>query len=263
MEQIVTAQEMARIESLAYEHGASDLQFMENAGLQIAEKVEAYIAQHQLQKNILIIVGRGNNGGDALVAGQRLIKEGFHCIAWLLYPDKECSELCQKQLNDYRKLKGEIIPYDPQELVVPKVSAILDGIVGTGFHGKTEGIMFDMIEQVNCSGIPILAVDIPSGLNGTTGEVGGNAIRAAQTIYLGCPKLGFFIGQGWNYVGDLVHADFGMDKSISSQGNPFGFLSAKRKRHRSFPPLLEIGTNIKRAMCSQSAAAKRCRAHFF
>jgi ADP-dependent NAD(P)H-hydrate dehydratase / NAD(P)H-hydrate epimerase len=238
MQKIVTAQEMARIEHLAYEHGASDLQFMENAGLMIAEEIENYIAEHQLAKKVLIVIGKGNNGGDALVVGQRLIKEGFTCIVWQLFPDEACSDLCQKQLTDYRRAKGEIKLYDPNDTVLPDVSVILDGLLGTGFHGKTEGLIFDVIEHINGSKIPILSVDVPSGVNATTGEVLGNAVMATRTIYLGLAKVGFFIGDGWNYVGELVAADFGMEEPILAQAKAIGILMSEESTGALLPPLV-------------------------
>ncbi len=101
-----------------------------------------------------------------------------------------------------------------EEIVYTHVGMILDGLVGTGFKGKAEGLLEAAIDSANNSGLPILSIDIPSGLNGSTGEVGSVAIHATLTIYLGLPKVGISLLNGWDYVGELVHVDFGLDEDL-------------------------------------------------
>jgi hydroxyethylthiazole kinase-like uncharacterized protein yjeF len=206
---IVSAAEMSRIESVAYQSGASELEFMENAGKGIAERAKDYILARGLDKKITLLVGKGNNGGDALAAGKRLIKEGFSVSAWEVFPVQECSPLCQKQHEEFKKAGGSFSKH--------LAGVLLDGLTGTGFHGKAEGPLLDAIEKANASKLPILAIDIPSGLNGSTGEVGSVAIQATETIYLGLPKVGFFLKDGWNTVGELQPVDFGLGEAFIEQ----------------------------------------------
>lgn len=234
MEKVITAHEMTRIEQMAYANGASPGLFMENAGKSIAE-VLSFL---NLADQVFLLVGKGNNGGDAYAAGCELLNSGFSVEAWHVYPLEECSALCQEQHDRFTE-GGGIVHYD--EVPFPEEGIILDGLVGTGFEGAAEGVLAQAISFANNAQLPIVAIDIPSGLNGTTGEVATVAIHALMTIYLGLPKLGFFIGSGWNHVGELVHADFGMDPEYLAAAHPVAHLlhdgnlelpTIRRSRHK-------------------------------
>jgi NAD(P)H-hydrate epimerase len=93
------------------------------------------------------------------------------------------------------------------------------------------------IEAANRSGLPILAVDIPSGLNGTTGEVETVAIKATETIFLGLPKSGFFLKEGWDHVGALRYASFGLGEKYIAQARAAAFLLNEEALPRCLPPL--------------------------
>lgn len=203
---VVTSEEMARIEKLAYATGASELEFMEKAGAGVAACTEKFITSHHLEKRVTLLVGKGNNGGDALAAGKILVKQGFLVTAKMVFPEDACSPLSQQQCTAYKSAGGKF----SDELA----GVILDGLTGTGFRGKAEGALLQAIEEANASKLPILAIDIPSGVNGTTGEVGSSAIFATETLYLGLPKLGFFVQEGWNHVGKLKQVDFGLEQKF-------------------------------------------------
>lgn len=230
-EKVVCAEEMARVEKRAYAQGSSELEFMENAGAAIAEKTEAFIAARKLKKRVTLLVGKGNNGGDAYAAGKRLIAKGYSVSALSIFPAGDSSPLNQKQRKEFEKAGGSVSESAPLEGV------ILDGLVGTGFRGKAEGELASAIKKANQTGLPILAIDIPSGLNGTTGEVGSVAIRATQTIYLELAKLGFYIGQGWNCVGELTRALFGLPQKWILEAKPEAFLIADEKVAELLPPI--------------------------
>lgn len=213
MTKIVTAEEMARIEKLAYSEGASEKEFMEKAGEGIAAEVEEFITSHLLDKVVTLFVGKGNNGGDAYAAGKKLLPKGYQVVAVHFFPLESCSPLCKTQCEEFRKAGGEIhFLKRGEEAKEHARGVILDGLVGTGFHGKAEGDLAEAIVAANKSGLPILAIDIPSGLSGSTGEVGSVAISATLTLSLGLPKIGFFRGEGWNHLGELRQIDFGLSK---------------------------------------------------
>jgi hydroxyethylthiazole kinase-like uncharacterized protein yjeF len=228
-EKVVTAQEMARVEGLACAQGASESVFMENAGKAIAARVAA----RALDKVVTLLVGKGNNGGDAYAAGAKLLEMGFTVEAIHPFPLESCSPLCQEQGERFKRAGGKPCA----EISFPKKGVILDGLVGTGFHGKAEGVLAQAIESANRSGLPILAIDIPSGLNGDTGAVESVAICAAETIYLELPKIGFFIGKGWDHVGELVSADFGLDKSFIAQAKASAYLLDESVLPTLLPPI--------------------------
>lgn len=235
---VVTSDEMVRLEKLAYAEGADEEKFMENAGSGVAEVAEHFSLAYKLKREIYLLVGKGNKGGDAFTAGVKLLKRGFSVIAYHLFPLSECSPLCQKKGKRFKNGGGLIVHVKTKkELQFHQNTLIIDGLLGTGFHGKAEGLFAMTIEVANRSGLPILSIDIPSGVNGNTGEVGSTAIHATETISLGLPKIGFFIKDGWDYAGKLVHVDFGLDPSIIAHAKVEAYLIDHARLAEALPPI--------------------------
>ncbi len=236
---VVTAEEMVRIEKLAYAKGDSELAFMENAGMGIAEETEEFCFANDLGKEVILLVGKGNNGGDAFAAGKRLLAKGFSVRAIQIYPFEISSLLCQKQGEAFKKAGGKI-HFVKESAPFPELheGVILDGLVGTGFKGKPDAPLARAIQKANQSHLPILAVDIPSGVNGNTGEVQTCAIHALRTIYLGLPKVGFFIGEGWNHVGELTRVDFGLKESYIQRAKAEAYLINEEAVPTLLPPVV-------------------------
>lgn len=208
---IVSSQQMAEIESKACRDGSSEIRFMDEAGSGISLVVYDFIEQNTIDRQVILLCGKGNNAGDAYVAGLNLLHLGYEVIAYQLFPIAECSELCRYNHQRFVKDSGQVIEVTSAEDVQFNDSGVIvDGIFGTGFYGTVNEPIASIIYQANQSHLPIIAIDIPSGLNGETGEAKGEVIKAAMTAYLGLPKTGFFFREGWNYVGDLVHVDFGL-----------------------------------------------------
>ncbi|NGX57178.1 MAG: Bifunctional NAD(P)H-hydrate repair enzyme Nnr [Chlamydiae bacterium] len=213
---IVTPKEMARIESVAYSEGASEELFMEAAGQGVAEAVLQFCQDLRLGKRILLLCAKGNNSGDAYVAGTCLKSWGYHVAALQLAPISECSPLCQKNHKRFEASGGMIIDKDPNyDVLFDQCDVIVDGMFGTGFHGELREPYQSVVKMVNESELPTIAIDIPSGLNGETGE--GEGLHATETIYLGLPKQGFFLEGGWNHVGNLTHVNFGLEQKYIDQ----------------------------------------------
>lgn len=222
---VVTAKEMARIEALAIESGSSQEEFMHQAGLRVAEAAQDWIDRNQIAKDITLLVGRGNKSGDAFVAGSALLADGYRVRAYHLESIDHCKPLCKKFAEKFRKKGGELIPVERgSEIDFGSEGLLIDGLLGTGFAGQVTGLLKEVIERANRSGRPILAIDIPSGLNGSTGEVGSVAIQANLTLTLGLPKIGFFLQNGWNYVGELQVGEFGLPASFIEQAEAVAFL---------------------------------------
>lgn len=222
---IVTASEMARIEGLAFAEGQQADVFMQNAGEAVARYVRQFIEQNGCAHEVLLLVGKGNNGGDAYAAGIALMGTGVKVSAYHLFSLDLCGPLCQEKCEAFQKAGGAVhFFHKEQRLEMPSRGVILDGLLGTGFRGQVEGLLAQVITAANKSGLPIIAIDIPSGVNGDTGEVGTVAIEAALTVYLGMPKLGFFIRQGYDHIGKLAHADFGMPSKFSEDARADGYL---------------------------------------
>jgi NAD(P)H-hydrate epimerase len=209
---VVSAEEMARIE-----RGGDQESYMAEAGRKVAELVMLYVEEHRLPKQATLLVGKGNNGGDAYAAGLRLLDEGYKVHAYSLY--EEVSALNHKFRDNFRKKRGRF----ESRLE----GLIIDGLLGTGLKGKVEKKMANLIEKANSSGLPIISIDIPSGLHGTSGEAMGIAIMANATVSLGLPKIGYFTHHGWNYIGKLHLADFGLPKEAVAEAEAMAYLPKK------------------------------------
>lgn len=228
---VVSAEEMTRIENSAYQEGASEQTFVENAGKAIANAIMHFIEHHALSKTVCLLTGKGNNGADAFAAGAELIQHGFTVTAQPIFPKEALGSLCKIMCEKFFSCGGKMHQ--------GKWTGILiDGLVGTGFKGKAEGPLAAAITSANQSGLPILAIDIPSGLNGTTGEVKTVAIKATETIFLGLPKKGFFLKSGWDHVGTLRYASFGLAEKNIALANPSAILLKEENLSLQFPPLL-------------------------
>jgi len=223
-QKVITASEMKRVETISIDAGADAEAYMKQAAFGIATQVQQ-ISQHlSKEKKITLLIGKGNNGGDAFCAGCYLIEKGYEIVAYLLLPLKELTPLSQKFGSECQKKGGRLIHLQTDDQCLVFGGIILDGIFGTGFSGKPKGLAAQVIEKANQSKIPIVAIDIPSGLNGDNGQADGPCIEAYQTIYLGLPKAGFFYGNGYNYIGRLSGVDFGMDPSYLDQAHGVGYL---------------------------------------
>ena len=233
---VVTAQEMARIESLSFCEGFNEEQFMEQAGKSVAKRVDEFIQEHALEKKVSFVAGKGNNAGDGFVALSFLLDMGYSVTAWHIFPATVCSPLCQKMRERFQK-KGGVIHNVSNTVSLHFEGVILEGLVGTGFKGKAEGILANAIECANHARLPILSIDIPAGLSGSTGEVGSVAIHATQTIFLEFPKFGFFQNEGWNHVGKLVAGHFGLDEKYKAKANPCSYLFDTSSLSSLLPPL--------------------------
>lgn len=221
---IVKAKEMARIEQLAYAEGASEEKFMNQAGLGVAQLAQKMVDRYHLAPKIVLLCGAGNNAGDAYVAGRILREAGFEVQALALAHFEKSSHLNQLQSRRFSTSGGKIhYVVSEQEISFHEAGLIIDGILGTGFHGKVEGLFKSAIERANGSGVPILAIDIPSGINGTTGEIGGVAIAACDTLFLGLPKAGCFYKEPWNYVGNVHTYNFGLEQHFIDQAEAESF----------------------------------------
>lgn len=235
-QKVIKGKEMARVENESIQDGASDEGYMLKAGEGIACRIEAFIEERGRAKKVTLLVGKGNNGGDAFVAGTFLIQRGFEVQAYHLVEAGESSPLCKKHEKNFLEAGGKVSRGNEVRLE----GVIVDGLLGTGFQGKLEGLIIDVINKANSSRLPILAIDIPSGVNGNTGVVNPVAIRANETIYLGLPKLGFFIGQGYNYVGKLFRVDFGMDQKYIEKAEGNAHIVSDGAMQDLLPPIKRV-----------------------
>ncbi len=211
MIKVVTASEMVRIEKAAFSEGVSERALMERAGEEIARFIEAYAARTGTHKKITVLAGKGNNAGDAYCTV--LLLPGYSVKVYQLYPLKDCSPLCQRYAEEFRKKGGEITEvFEEKEIVYPDDGILLDAVFGSGFHGSLSLFIQEIFLSTKRLKIPIFSIDIPSGLSGDDGVVADHAVHADHTLALGLPKTGFFLRDGWDCVGRLHLLDIGLEK---------------------------------------------------
>ena len=184
------------------ERGIASLDLMERAG----EGLAAVAARHAPGGRIAIVCGKGNNGGDGLVAARLLRAAGRAVDVLAVWPPDSLRGDAAEQL---RRLPGDApAPFAPGRL--EGASAIVDALLGTGSTGAPRDEAAAAIEAMTAAGVPVVAADIPSGVDASTGEVPGAAVRAAATATFHAPKAGLWIHPGKAHAGEVVVVDIGI-----------------------------------------------------
>lgn len=207
---------MANVESRVFNSFGPMLghEFMEQAGRGIAEYI-LNVLFPTCCGSALIMAGKGNNGGDAFVAGRYLLSAGWQVTSIILESTSLMSALCVENKKYFLSSGGRII--DSSELLQinwENYTFILDGLFGTGFYGKLSENYLQLIEKANSSKVPILAIDIPSGLDGNSGQGKDQAIHADLTFALEMPKTGYFLQKAWENCGTIAIISFGLSNYL-------------------------------------------------
>lgn len=221
---IVTAAEMRALDEAASAvYGIPSIVLMENAGLQVFAEIKEMLGEVK-GKRVLVFVGRGNNGGDGFVVARHLINAGAEVKIFLLCRSEEIKGDAGVNFQICKQMRAKIYPLQNGERDLQKVNISLlyadlavDAIYGTGFRGVVTGLAAEVIEILNRSGKPIVAVDLPSGLEADTGRVNGPCIGATRTVTFCLPKLGLLLEPGAEYVGKLRVADITIPQSLVAQ----------------------------------------------
>ncbi|MBU6422600.1 MAG: NAD(P)H-hydrate epimerase [Chloroflexi bacterium] len=203
----VTAAQMAEIDRVAVDEiGLSIEMLMENAARGVALAARALLGGTVDGRRVVCLAGSGNNGGDALGAARRLHGWGADVRCVLTGPrDDLHGELNKRQHDIVRRAGIEVAgPDDPR---LAQAELVVDGLLGYSVRGAPRGSAEALIRGANASGVPILSVDLPSGLDPDTGAPLGAAIRARATVTLGLPKVGLLRMEARPLVGDLLLAD--------------------------------------------------------
>jgi hydroxyethylthiazole kinase-like uncharacterized protein yjeF len=188
---------------------------MERAGLAVAHAA-VDLAGGAYGRRAVVACGKGNNGGDGLVAARYLAGWGMGVVVVIL-PDPS-SLRGPAAANFHRLGRRQVRSLQFSESVLARelerADVAIDGIFGTGFRGAAEGVHAEAIEILNRSGLPVVAVDIPSGVEADTGMVRGPAIRAATTVTFGAPKVGALLFPGAAHAGTVRVADIGFPDDL-------------------------------------------------
>jgi hydroxyethylthiazole kinase-like uncharacterized protein yjeF len=210
---VLTAQQAKAIDTKARDKlGISTLVLMENAGRAVAEEVLKSIGS---KKAVAIFCGKGNNGADGFVAARHLLTRRIKADLYLAGEISDVQNEAKTNLEIHLALKQKIIEVNGKNLHLVKnniyrYSLIVDALLGVGLKGEVKGIFRDLIETINTSKAYILSVDIPSGLDATTGEVLGSSVKADKTVTFVAKKRGMVLGDGPQYCGRVVVKDLGI-----------------------------------------------------
>lgn len=212
----VTAEQMREVDRLMVEtYGISLLQMMEIAGHTLADLVRVQLRGTASGKSIVVAAGRGNNSGGGLVAARHLANWGA-TVTVLAEAAQLLAGVPRHQWEALTRL-----PVDRREgapalafLDQSRADLIIDALVGYGLRGTPRGWTAAMIDRINALSAPVIALDVPSGLNATTGEPADPCIRAAATMTLALPKTGLLAPTSKPYVGDLYLADIGVPAAL-------------------------------------------------
>lgn len=210
---IVTGTQMAAVDRAMVEVCGLDLmQVMEVAGRAVAIEARDLIDKCVPPKGpIAVLCGSGGNGGDALVCARYLAGWHWETEIWLLQPSRQYRGLIAHQLSICRKLGFSIHePDEPMYGDYVRARMFVDGLFGFGLNAPVAGRAAQMIRHANAAEAPTIAIDIPSGIHATTGEVLGVAIEAIETVTLGLPKWGLVRGAGPAHAGHVEVADIGV-----------------------------------------------------
>jgi hydroxyethylthiazole kinase-like uncharacterized protein yjeF len=215
-------------------YGIPSYSLMTRAGEAVADAlVERYPGA---ATDVLVVAGKGNNGGDGFVAGRRLIQDGFAVRAVLLARGADLKGDAARAHQDFRGYGGKVIEASSESsldaALGKKPSAVIDAIFGTGLNAEVQGLPRRAIELANSFAVPTVAVDIASGVNSDTGAVMGVAIQASQTVTFGFAKFGHISYPGAGQCGELRIVDIGFAPRAIDEIAPRGrFLERTDLQH--------------------------------
>ena len=203
---IASVSEIRMLDKKAEDFGLTSEILMENAGNAAFYTIEKEMTGVK-DKRFVLFAGTGNNGGDGFVVARKLASSGAIVSVFLIGEEGKLKGVAlknYKRLNGFPVEKYNIKFFDRiTEMSVFRCDAIIDAVFGIGISREIKGIYKEIIQGINISGKPVFSIDIPSGINGDTGEIMGIAVKANYTITFGLPKRGSFIYPGADYTGKL------------------------------------------------------------
>ena len=232
---LVTNEKMRAIDKTTIqERGVPNLELMERAGQAVAEAV----LDHYMPKSVGIVCGKGNNAGDGLVAARLLANDGVEVRVLLLTEGYNLSEAGRANFERLPEAVHQVDRHHVPKMaeVFAECDVILDAILGTGTEGPVRGTCGEAIAVMNSLNIPIVAIDIPSGLTADTGLIDGPCIIADSTVTIGLPKRGLVLGEGSQYAGHLVVANVGFPEDLTRSSELKLHLLEKSDIAAALPP---------------------------
>ena len=208
MKPLLTPSEMSAADERTIAGGTPGRVLMERAGRAVARTVIRLLG-HRYGAKVAVVCGKGNNGGDGFVIARSLALEGVGVRCLYLGDVGEIDGDPAHHRDLLIAMGGPVEPFDPA--VLRDADAVVDAIFGTGFRGVAEGSAAEAIEAINSAPGVVVAVDIPSGVDGATGAVNGPCVTAHTTVTFGAQKIGTAVGAGAERSGDVEVIDIGIE----------------------------------------------------
>ncbi len=215
---LVTSVQMARIDKRAIEAGIPGKALMEAAGRGVARVVAALVGDLR-NKKLILLCGKGNNGGDGFVVARLAFEAGACPLVFLAASADEIGGDARVHLDRARDCGVQIFEVR-EKADLPRVEqalsnghAVVDALLGTGIRGRARGLTASLIERLGRADCPIVAVDVPSGLDADTGHAEGACVQATCTVTFGLPKRGQFFHPGRGLSKRLYLVDIGLPPS--------------------------------------------------
>jgi len=198
---LLTPAAMERVDRTAMGDGVAGHVLMENAG----RAVYRAVLERFTPRPVAVLCGPGNNGGDGWVVARRLAEAGWPVRVLSMVPRERLKGDAARAASLWQ---GGVEPLEPQRLA--GAALFVDALFGAGLSRDLEGPVRACVEALNATGLPVVAVDIPSGVDGTDGRIRGAAVRACLTVTFACAKPGHLLLPGRTFTGELLVADIGI-----------------------------------------------------
>ena len=244
---VLTAAEMREVDRLTTErHGIPSLTLMENAGRSVAEFIRRRFS-HLERRQIAVLSGKGNNGGDGFVTARHLLQMGAKPVVFLLASPGDMQGDAATNRQRWQDAGGElrVVPDAPawqsSKHALAQAGIIVDALLGTGVRGPVEGLLRDAIESIKLRkrGSTVVSVDIPSGLSSDSWNPKAGCVIADYTVSFTAPKVGMLLGLAGDSVGQLTVCDIGSPaelieevgkgKLLWSEPHEFSAIAAPRR----------------------------------
>ncbi len=207
----ITTEQMIEVDRIAMEETGPNLfQMMENAGRNLALHAIQMLGTHWQRAIIVILAGSGGNGGGGICAARHLANRNSNVQLGLSSPNR-LGEVPKYQYHIFRQTSGKTIALEQLSSLTPDL--IIDALIGYSLKGAPRGKVLDLVNWANNSGAEILSLDIPSGVDSSSGESPGSYIKATATMTLALPKQGLLPQK----TGELWLADIGIPAAVYQQ----------------------------------------------
>jgi ADP-dependent NAD(P)H-hydrate dehydratase / NAD(P)H-hydrate epimerase len=217
---ILTAAQMREADRYTIEEiGIPSLVLMENAGRQVVAAIEAAY-EERLDGRVAVLCGRGNNGGDGFVVARTLLQRGVDCAVFVIGSLGAVRGDARVNLDILGRLGVTVVEINDEQTwelhfsEIAQCTLIVDAIFGTGLKSALAGMLETVVADVNASGIPIVSIDLPSGLSADTPHLIGDCMDASMTVTLAAPKLPLVLPPAEAHAGDVVIADIGIPTDV-------------------------------------------------